>query len=230
MPMLFAAILLLFSGQQQTQEPVGVGPEPAPTPISWELELKFVDPKRIEVLLPGQTKPTVYWYMLYTVTNPGDRTQLFVPTFQIVTEDLRVIDTDMGISPLVFDTIRELHKATHPYLVNPTRAIGELRTGDDNARESVAIWRDVELSANNFSIFVAGLSGETRFVKNPKFESKAAETRKVVGADGREREVRVNPRFFVLRKTLEIVYALPGSPDLRGESGPQRQAARWVMR
>ena len=30
--------------------------------------------------------------------------------------------------------------------------------------------------------------------------------------DGTEREVTVNPKYFTLRKTLEINYTLPGSP------------------
>ena len=50
--------------------------------------------------------------------------QRFYPMFQIVTEDLKVFDTDIGISPLVFETIREQHKVTHKYLVHPTQAIG----------------------------------------------------------------------------------------------------------
>ena len=219
--------LLLF---QQVQEGVGVGPEPSPSPISWELELKFVAPKRIEVQLPGGSAPTVYWYVLYTVTNPTDRTQRWFPTFQIVTEDLRVIDTDMGIVPLVFDTIRELHKTTFPYLVEPTRAMGDLLTGDDHARESVAIWRDVDLSTNNFTIYVAGLSGETRFVRNQTYVAGRPETITTIGPNGQPRDVVVNPKYFVLRKTLEIRYTLPGAPESRGRAQPERQSVRWIMR
>ncbi len=227
---LLTTLLLTLTLPQQVEEPVGAGPEPAANPISWEFELRFTDPKRLEVLLPGHTEPTVYWYILYTVSNPGERTQLFVPTFQIVTDDLRVIDTDMAINPLAFNTIKELHRQTHPYLVSPTQAIGDLLSGDDNARESVAIWRDVDLSANNFVVYVSGLSGETRFMKNPRYNPKAPETATVTGSDGKTREIVVNPRNFTLRKTLEIRYTLPGSPDLRGYGQPQRQSVRWIMR
>ncbi|MGD8450605.1 MAG: hypothetical protein PVJ57_02205 [Phycisphaerae bacterium] len=222
-----AAFLALMFLAPQAASTVGAGPEPAPTPISWELDIKFLDPERIEVQLPGQAEPEVYWYMVYTVTNPGSRSQFFFPTFQLVTDDLRVIDTDTGISKLVFDAIAERHRITHKYLMRPTRVIGELLMGDDNARESVAIWRANDLNVNSFTIYVAGLSGETQFIHNPAYDPSQPE-RVEVGADGKERVV--NPRHFTLRKTLEISYNLPGSPGARTVAAPERQAVRWVMR
>lgn len=216
--------------QRPGAEEPGQGPEPAPNPISWELAFKFEEPRRIEVLVPGSGQPEVYWYMLYTVVNTSDRTQFFNPTFELVTGDLRVNATDMGISPLVFEAIKDRHKIVYPYLVSPTRAIGELRAGADNARESVAIWRNVELRGNEFTIYVAGLSGETRFVKNPAYDPKKPETVKMAGPSGFERDVAVNPKHFTLRKTLEIHYTLPGSTQTRESADPQRQKIRWIMR
>ncbi|MBU0641427.1 MAG: hypothetical protein KKB50_21410 [Planctomycetes bacterium] len=223
------ACVVMFLAQQPQAE-VGTGPEPSPNPISWELEFKFLAPRRLEVQLPGHDQPEVYWYMVYTVTNTSNRTQRFFPTFQLVTEDLTVIDTDMGISPLVFNAIKERHKITHPYLVHPTKAIGELRVGDDNARESVAIWRQIDANLNSFIVYVAGLSGETRFVRNPAYDSSQPETANIIGPDGRERELVINPKHFTLRKTLEIRYTLPGSPQSRRLVEPRRVGTRWIMR
>jgi hypothetical protein len=219
--------LLLALGQAPAD--VGTGPKPAPNPISWEFAFSFLDPQRIEVQLPGQERPEVYWYLVYTVTNTGQRTQRFFPTFQIVTEQFEVFDTDTGISPLVFDAIRERHRITHPYLVHPTKAIGALLAGADNARESVAVWRQIDLTQNSFSVYVAGLSGETQFIKNPAFNADEPETVPVNTPDG-PRSVTVNPRYFTLRKTLEIRYTLPGSPDARPHAVPERAATRWMMR
>jgi hypothetical protein len=207
-----------------------MGPQPSPTPISWEFEFTFLDPKRIEVQLPGEDEPTVFWYLVYTVTNTNGRSQRFFPTFQIVTEDLRVFDTDMGIDALVFDAIAERHKITHKYLVHPTRAIGALLTGDDNARESVAVWREADLSLNKFSVYVSGLSGETRFLANPTYRPDEPETKTVIGPDGKEQEIAVNPKHFTLRKTLEIRYTLPGSPRTGFQALPERGEMRWVLR
>jgi hypothetical protein len=228
--MLYAVMpltLLLFA--PQFESPVGTGPEPSATPISWELEFRFLDPKRIEIQLPGTDRPEVYWYMVYTVVNTSPRSQRFYPMFQIVTEDLQVFDTDLGISPLVFEAIREHHRITHKYLVEPTKAIGALLTGDDNARESVAIWRQVDLTGNNFRVYVAGLSGEVQFVRNPSFDASRPESKDVIGLNGVPQS-GPNPRHFTLRKTLEIRYTLPGSPQARPQAVPQRTEVRWVMR
>ncbi|MCK4343460.1 MAG: hypothetical protein KAY37_17235 [Phycisphaerae bacterium] len=220
--------LLLALGQSEAE--VGTGPQPSPNPISWEYKFTFLDPQRIEIQLPDSAEPEVYWYLVYTVANTGQRSQHFFPLFQIVTEDLRVFDTDMGISPLVFDAIRERHNITHKYLVHPTKAIGPLLAGEDNARESVAIWRQIDLTQNNFRVYVAGLSGETRFVPNPSYNPDQPETEKSIGPDGRECEKTVNPTYFTLRKTLEIRYTLPGSPNSRFQAVPERGEIRWLMR
>lgn len=156
--------LALSSGTARAaeDEALGVGPAPSPTPISWEFEFQFLDPRRIEAQINGKTE--VFWYMVYTVVNTSGRTQRFFPTFQLVTEELKVLDTDTGIPAVVFDSIAERHRLTHPRLVHPTKAIGDLRAGNDYALESVAIWRQGDVKVNNFTIYVAGLSGETRFV------------------------------------------------------------------
>ena len=225
-----APLIFLVAYGPPTEQSVGSGPEPSPNPISWELEFKFLDPKRIEVQLPGSDRPEVYWYVVYTVANPSPRAQRFFPLFQIVTEDLRVHDTDLGINPLVFDAIRERHRVTHKYLVEPTKVIGALLAGEDNARESVAIWRQIDLTVNSFSIYVAGLSGEARFIPNPLHDATKPETTTVTGPDGRTRERTVNPKDFTLRKTLDIRYTLPGSPQARPAAMPERGEVRWVMR
>ncbi len=224
------APVILLLGLSATDADVGTGPQPAATPISWEFEFKFLDPQRLEIQLPGSDSTEVYWYMVYTVTNTSPRSQRLFPMFQLVTEDFRVHDTDVGISPLVFDAIRERHCITHKYLVHPTEAIGALLSGDDNSRESVAIWRQVDLTLNDFTIYIAGLSGEMQLLVNPSYDSQRRETVRMVGPDGRKRGPIVNPKDFTLRKTLEIRYTLPGSPRSRPGSAPEREGVRWIMR
>lgn len=225
-----APLTVLLLAGPPGEVPVGEGPSPSATPISWELEFKFLDPRRIEVQLPGEAEPEVFWYMVYTVTNTSRRAQRFFPLFQIVTEDLTVHTTDIGINPLVFESIRERHAETHPYLVHPTKAIGALLHGTDNARESVAIWRQIDLSENNFRVYVAGLSGETRFVPNPAFDPTKPATDPQKGVVVGKPEPGTNPEHFTLRKTLAIEYTLPGSPIARPATTPQRGEIEWVMR
>jgi hypothetical protein len=223
------ALWLVLAAAQGDPETAN-GPQPSPYITSWELEFKFLDPQRIEVQLPGADRPEVYWYLVYTVTNPGPRSRRFFPMFQIVTENLQAFDTDMGISPLVFDAIRQRHKITHKYLVDPTRVIGALLSGDDNARESVAIWRNIDLTLNSFTVYVAGLSGETQFLPNPSYDPQKPEKERMTASDGQARVAVTNPQQFTLRKTLEIRYTLPGSPAARPEATPERTAVRWIMR
>lgn len=209
---------------------VGAGPEPSAIPLSWELDFTFLDPRRIEVQLPGERHPDVYWYMVYTVRNNTGRSQRFFPTFELVTDELRVLNTDIGIHPLVFDAIRERHKATHKYLVSPTKAIGDLRVGDDNAIESVAIWRATDTDVNHFRIYIAGLSGETAIVRNPaRTRSKITEAA-LAAEKSDNREATDEPRRFTLRKTLELRYDLLGSADGRAKAAPERKSIRWIMR
>lgn len=224
-----AATILLFAPPER-ELPVGAGPEPSPTPIAWEFDLKFLHPRRIEVQLAGSATPEVFWYLVYTVTNTSNTTQQFYPRFELVTSALQVIDTDMGISPLVFEAIRERHRITHKYLVSPTQAIGALRAGADYARESVAIWRATDIEVAGFTIYVAGLSGESRVLRNPAYHPDEPETLTVLGPDGREREVVVNPRYFTLRKTLQLSYTLPASDQARRQVEPRLDFARWIMR
>jgi hypothetical protein len=194
----------------------GTGPEPSPTPMSWELDIRFVDPQRIEVQLPGERRSRVYWYMLYTVVNRGQSAQRWHPTFEIVTDNFNVIQADVGVSPLVYEAIAARHKLTHPYLRTPVEAIGTLRVGEDNAVESVAVWPRLDPGVESFRVYVEGLSGETRYVPNPALPQDAAAAEK--------------PDFFTLRKTLEIRYTLPGSPRARAIAEPARVGVRWVLR
>ncbi len=219
------AILMLM---QMSAQDVPARHEPAPTPIAWEIELDFQDPRRIDVVHNGRQH--TFWYVVYTARNTSDKTQHFQPTFQIVTEDLHVFNTDTSAPPVAFEAIRELHRGSHPELRHPTRAIGPIRRGEDYAIESVAIWRDANLSGNNFSIFVAGLSGETEIVPNPAFDARRPEAVSITQPSGQSREVLVNPRHFTLRKTLQVDYQLPGSDATRSQAAPIRTEARWIMR
>lgn len=222
---LLTAMFMLATPDQPGGADVGRGPEPSRVPQSWEIELKYMPPKRL--VMPGGD---TYWYMVYTAINTSSTTQRFFPTFQLVTEDLRVIDTDTGIGSAAFDAIKQIHKVTHPRLQSMAAAIGPLAVGDDNARESVAIWRASDVDVNNFTIYVAGLSGETKMLRNPAYDSKKPEKSRVRGADGVERELAMNPKHFTLRKTLELQCALPGSQVARAIVEPELVRARWVMR
>src|SRR5204863_928599 len=64
-------------------------PKPSPYPKAWELKIEHGTPKRVVVQVPNSNTPRAYWYMTYTVTNDTDKEQLFLPAFEMLTEDGR---------------------------------------------------------------------------------------------------------------------------------------------
>ncbi|HSW47051.1 MAG TPA: hypothetical protein VLM89_15920 [Phycisphaerae bacterium] len=192
-------------------------PAPAIAPTSWELRFRYHDPQRVAVMVPGRPEPVVYWYMLYSVENPGDKEIDFYPRFDLVTDTLKVVHGEIKVSPEAFQAIQR--RSNNPLLVTPEKALGTLRCGQDQARHSVAIWRDFDPQARTFTVFVSGLSGEFKRVPNPIY-------------DPNKPEDAGNKRFFLLRKTLEIPYKLPAGVSERAVAVPQRlpEQQKWIMR
>lgn len=200
-----------------TSQPAPVAIEPSAAPVSWELNFRFQDPERVSVVVPGKAEPVVYWFMLYVVENPGNEEVDFYPRFELVTNTLQVIPSEIRVSPEAFRAIER--RAENPLLVTPERAIGKLLRGKDRARHSVAIFKDFDPKATSFTIFVSGLSGEFRREKNPAFDASKPES-------------ETNKRYFTFRKTLAIPYKFPGSPATRRSVAPERLADKqqWLMR
>lgn len=192
-------------------------PEPSRAPISWELQFSFHDPERITLTLPGDARPTTYWYMRYRVENDTGQEIQFFPSVELVTESLEVVQGGDLISPTVYDAIIQRHHVTDPFMVEPRRAMGPLLQGPDNAKGSVAVFRQFDPEADRFTIYFSGLSGEIQRIPNPTFDPKAPESDD-------------NPRLFTLRKTLAIHYILPGDAQTRSLAEPVREKREWIMR
>ncbi len=221
-------------------------PQPSLVPKSWELTFRYRDPERIAVTVPGRAEPVVYWYMLYTVENPGeDATEFrtgdkaagdtwsrvrftatearageapkFYPIFSIVTDTLQVVRSEIGVSPEAFRAIQR--RWNDPLLLSSSQITGKLLIGKDRARHGVAIWPDIDPNAREMTVYISGLSGETQRIPNPAFDAA-----RPVGPE--------NPRMFILYKTLAVPYRLPGGPGARASAVPHRlsREPQWVMR
>jgi hypothetical protein len=229
--------------------PVGVRaqPKPSPVPVSWELDFEFEDPQRISVQLPGHDEPQTFWYVLYRVENNTGAERIFFPTFEIVTRREEYVERDDGnvgvvpggwqtyradqdIHPLVFRAIKKRHGLAWPFLIEPVQALGRLLQGEDNARTSVAIWRQFDPHADSFILYIGGLSGETAQVVNPDYDKTRPEEVVEDLGDGIQVPRIVNPKVYSLRKTLAVEYDLPGDPATRREVEPIRRSQYWVMR
>jgi hypothetical protein len=155
--------------------------------------------------------------MLYTVENNTDREVDFYPRFDLVTDTLQVITSEIRVSAEAFQAIKRRSKDS--FLLPPEKITGKLLRGRDRAKHGVAIWRDFDPQARSFRIYVSGLSGEFLRLKNPAF-------------DRNKPENDSNKRYFTLRKTLEIPYKFPSGPESRHLTVPGRRAhqQKWIMR
>lgn len=197
--------------------PAMAAPQPSKAPRAWELDVEFHDLQRITVTLPGDSKPTAYWYLLYTVTNNSGRDVEFYPSFDLVTNQLEVVPANDHVHPAVYDAVEARYRKTYPFFVNPMKVNGLLLQGEDASRTSAAVFREFAAEANAVTIYAAGFSGEIVRSPNPSFDSSKAESAE-------------NPRFFVLRKTLAIAYDVPGDPQTRLSASATRKSMEWVMR
>ncbi len=184
---------------------------------AWQLNVKFHDPQRITLRLPGDRHATTFWYMLYEVTNNTGRDMEFYSSLRLVTDTLKVVEGGADISPSVYDAVAARHKQEFPFLAPPAKVTGLLLQGEENSRASVGVFRMFDKQASGFTIYASGFSGDVQRIANPAFDTK-------------RRKSTDNQRFFILRRTLAITYDLPGDPDTRWRATPVRKTREWVMR
>jgi len=214
---LLAILMLCLAPSKPESERYTTATQPSIAPKSWELKFRYQDPQRISVVIPGQKEPVLYWYVLYTVEDPAKHEVDFYPQFDLVTDTLKVIPSEVKVSPEAFQAIKR--QTNDALLLTPEKIVGKLQRGADRVRHGVAIFRDFDPKAKGFTLFVSGLSGEMKRVKNPGFDKDKPE-----GPD--------NLRYMVFRKTLAVPYKFPGSEGRRSESTPERviDGQKWIMR
>ena len=180
-------------------------PQPHPSPRGWQLEFKYGPMKQIRLVLPGQSQPQTFWYMPYTVTNNTGRDVDFYPRSYIFTDTGQLIEAMQGVDALAYPAIAKL--LGRELLEEELFVRGKLLQGQENARESVIIWRDFDPQAIAFKVFISGLSNETVWVKDPMTGKKLS-----------------------LVKTLQLSYGLGGDRDISAELSAQRLDEEWIMR
>jgi hypothetical protein len=196
-------------------------PQPKLISTDWSLNFSHQDPQAIRVRVPGEDEPRLFWYMLYRVTNQTSQDRVFVPNFILYTDSGQVLHGAEGVSPTVFEAIQLRHH--NPLLENVSTITGVLLRGEDNAKDGVAIFQDIEGEARAFDLFVGGLSGEGVTVKLPvKVAVQEADTEGIVRT--------VEKDSIVLHKTLRLHYRLPDDPSRRAASPAVSDGSDYVMR
>ncbi len=201
--------------------PAWTAPRPSQVPVSWQLDIHYENPHAIELTLPGENIRRRYWYILCTVTNDTGTERIFVPEFALYTDTGQVLQAGRRVPTAAFRAIKKRHN--NPLLKDMTGMTGRLLQGDDNAKDGVAIWREMDPQAGAFDIFIGGLSGETAELHLP-----TPITVTEIGARGKDRKVVKNK--IILSKTLMLHYSLPGEAAARMRIEPRLQKEEWVMR
>ena len=196
-------------------------PQPKVVPTEWELSFSHQAPQAIQVRVPGEAAPRTFWYMLYSVTNQTGQDRMYVPNFVLYTDTGQVRGGAEGISPTVFEAIVARHN--NPLLESVAGMTGMLLRGEDNAKDGVAIFEDIEPEARAFDLFVSGLSGEGVTLKLPRPVD-------VMEADTEGRTRQVVRDTVVLHKTLRLQFRLPDDPVSRLSRPALADGSDWVMR
>jgi hypothetical protein len=176
--------------------------QPSRVPISWELTFKHGTLERLIVPIDG--KDQTFWFMRYTIVNNAGRDILFTPNFEILAES-GIDSPALKIVPsTVFEKIKSMYN--NSLLLSPVNIDGKLLQGDDNAKDGIAVFPNLDPDSRNFSLFVMGLSGETSEVTDPM-------TKKPV----------------ILQKTLQLDYSLPGQAvGIPPQS--RLMTTKWIMK
>lgn len=198
---------------------VSAYPKPSIYPISWDLKFQHSVPKRIVVTTPGTTIPVAYWYISFAVTNLTDHEQQFLPVFEMVTGDGKVIRSDKKVPSAVFDEIKKRERKSS---LEPLEKIsGRLLLGEDQARDGVAIWPEPSTRMGTFDIYVGGLSGESIFMKDGE---------EVAVKDWTKTSDEDRKKLKTLYRTLHLTYQIPGDEIKPEEDIVLPKGDEWVMR
>jgi hypothetical protein len=194
---------------------VSRGEAPAPAILQraglWTDSVTFEHPRQI--VLPSANGDQRFWYMILSVTNRSGHDVDFYPRCDLMTDTFEIVPAGQGVPAAVFELIKQRHGAAYPFLEPIDRVGSRLLQGEDNAQDVAIIWRDFDLQAAGFKLFIGGLSNETAAVQHP------------VAVDEAGQPVQV-----YLRKTLELDYTLQGDPTIRPAVETEYTGQSWVMR
>jgi hypothetical protein len=204
-------IMLIFVGTNV----VFAAPEPtrAKLPNIWTLDVTFENPQQICVQIPGDNTPARFWYIILTLTNDTGREVRFYPDIWLTTDTFKTVQASRDAREKVFAKIQVRHKGRYPFLEPFEFVADKILQGADNSKDLAVIFPDFDPCAKQVSIFIGGLSNETAIVEHPT-----------------EKDVNGNPVKVVLKKVLELQYAMPGDPSLRNAQTLDFIGKRWVMR
>ena len=183
--------------------PAFAAPEPEPIPRRWQFRVEAGDLRVAAV--DTEQGPRNFLYMTFKVTNTSGEDRDFAPSFELATDSGRVVRSGRNVPREVVRTL--LERAGNPLLTDEIGVQGRLLQGPENAREGLVIWPADELQASEYTVFLAGFSGETKAVARPD-----------------------TGESVVLRKTLMLRHNGTGRLDATSGKPLPRVQERWILR
>lgn len=185
-------------------------PEPAVVPQRWLLDVTF-GPLRVAQLDDGTGRTRAFYYFTYKAVNNTGQDVLFAPSFELSTGAGQVVRSGRGISSGV--TRQLIERLDNPFLEDQIQVIGQLRQGEENAKEGVVVFEAPTLQPEGLTIYAAGFSGEFVTLTLPTSTGLELE-------GGRA----------TLRRTRQIVFAAVGDLSNRGDQPIEVADQVWIMR
>jgi len=176
-------------------------PKPSPVPQRWQLDFEAGDLR----LYRDQQTDEMYWLFTYTVTNKTDHDRFWAPEFTLFTDNGRILKAGRNVPPRITDDLLAL--LGNPLLEKQNYVIGDIHQGKEHAKDGLVVFRAPSTDVNELSLFIAGISGETARVKHP-----------------------TTGQQFILRKTLQRDYLIPGDAMARRREAIPLVSEHWVMR
>jgi len=199
--LLLVALGLVIAGP--LAERLIAAPQPSIVPKRWQLDFR-PGPLRV-ITLETEEGPRSYFYLTYTVVNASEQDLLFAPSFELATDDGELVRADRNVPAEVVEELIE--RLNNPFLRSHLDIMGELRQGEENARDGLVTFPAENLNVDQITVFAAGFSGETRRIVKP-------DTGEVV----------------TLRKVMMLQHESPGTLAGRGPAPIERTESRWILR
>ncbi len=134
----------------------------------WVLDFAFKPVRLQTVEIPGKGRRIVH-YLYYQLVNNTDEPRMFVPQFTLVTDTGKTYQD--SVIPQAVKVVENREDPTKP-LLGAVDIVGMVppngkKEGIDDAVYGVAVWEGVDPAADQFSIYIRGLSDGYQLVTPP---------------------------------------------------------------
>lgn len=190
-------------------------PEPAVVqgPGLWTLDTEFKNLEPFRVQVEKNKGKERFWYIILTVTNETNQEVGFYPRFDLMTDTYKITAAGKNVPNVVYDRLKQRYQRTYPFLQTLAQAGDKMLQGENNAKDLLIVWPDIDPQANALKVFISGLSNETAVVEHPTKKTDNGDLVKIY-----------------LRKTLELNYNIGGDPAISPVLKVTYQGKDWIMR